>query len=261
MIKVRKAEMEKIAPLFSGIQDSMVIACLQGYMGDAFVRSWESPEAALIISGEYSFFGGRADSKDGIYLAEHFFDADPGDESVAIFDEDEPEWERILMDQAHNHPVPVTRFGIVQKDYDFDRDLLRQYSQTVPDGFLLKAFDEDIYCQAMKEAWSREFCETFASADDFLSRGFGFAVLDNGLLVSGASTMTVYDGGAELQVATRESHRCRGLAMACAAATVLKCVEMGIRPCWDAANLISRSMALKLGYEYKGEYMTVHMHR
>ena len=32
MYEVDKTEMKKIAPLFEGIQDSMVIACLQGYM-------------------------------------------------------------------------------------------------------------------------------------------------------------------------------------------------------------------------------------
>ncbi|MDY2920567.1 MAG: GNAT family N-acetyltransferase [Lentihominibacter sp.] len=38
-------------------------------------------------------------------------------------------------------------------------------------------------------------------------------------------------------------------------------MSRGIRPCWDAANEISLHMALKLGYEYNGEYSTVHLIR
>jgi hypothetical protein len=46
----------------------------------------------------------------------------------------------------------------------------------------------------------KEFCETFASGEDDLKRGFGFAPPHHGQLVSGASTMTVEDGGTEIQV-------------------------------------------------------------
>ena len=59
----------------------------------------------------------------------------------------------------------------------------------------------------MDSEWSREFCETFEDAEDYLNRGFGFGILDNGQLVSGISTMTVYDGGTEIQIATREDYR------------------------------------------------------
>ena len=73
--------------------------------------------------------------------------------------------------------------------------------------------------------------------------------------------MTVYDGGIEIQVATDEKYRRHGLALSCAAALIQECTIRKIRPCWDAANLISKKMALRLGYEYKGEYPTIHMKR
>lgn len=260
MIKVRKEQLHLIASLFTGIEDSMVIACLQGYMGDAYVKTWRSPKAALIISGEYSFFGGDPLSEEGKYLAQHLFDVYNGDSSVGIFADQHPQWENTLMECAQNHPKAVARFGIAQKDYVFDMGLLQKYIDSLPAEFQMMPFNEDIYKQAMAEPWSQEFCETFASERDYLERGFGFAALYRGKMVSGASTMTVYDGGTEIQVATEESYRQKGLALPCAAALVKKCAERGIRPCWDAANLISKKMALKLGYEYKGEYTTIHMH-
>ena len=261
MIRVEKNEMYKVAPFFEGIQDSMVIACLQGYNGEAYVKSWEDPKAALIVSAEYSFFGGDPESSDAEYLVEHFFDVAGTDSSTAIFPDHRPEWEQTLNAYKGNNPESVPRFGIVQKDYDFDLDMLREYAASLPEGYEMKDFDEDLYDQAMSEKWSEEFCEGFASAEDFLTRGIGVAAVKDGKLVGGISTQTVYDGGAELQLATREDHRQKGIAVACAAAIIIKCTERGMRPCWDAANLISKRIALKLGYEYKGEYITVKLHK
>lgn len=261
MIKVEKEKRSQIAELFKGIQDSMVIACIQGYMGEAYVDKLPEPETGLIISGEYSFFAGNAQSEQAEWFIRHIFELYDGQETVCIFPDDEPEWEQVLMKVRENNPEPVERYGIVQKDYFFDEALLLGYMKNLPAEYELKMFDKELYNQAMEQDWSREFCETFASAEDFLERGFGYAAVCNGKLAAGTSTMTVYDGGTEIQVASHPMHRRKGLAMVCAAAFVLECQKRGIRGCWDAANEISKKMALALGYEYKGVYMTVHMSR
>lgn len=261
MIEITKCQMDLIAPLFHGIEDSMVISCLQGYMGNAYVKTLDLPKAALIVSGEYSFFGGDPDSEDAFYLARNLFAANGSETTIGIFSDDKPRWENTLMSIRENNPEIVLRFGIAQKDYEFDEAVLQSYIDALPSGFELVPFDEHIYHQAMAEEWSKEFCETFASADDYLKRGFGYAALKDGRLAAGASTMTVYDGGIEIQVATDENFRRLGLAMPCAASLVRECAKRKIRPCWDAANLISKKMALKLGYEYKGDYNTIHMKR
>jgi RimJ/RimL family protein N-acetyltransferase len=261
MIRVQDEKRACIAPLFNGIEDSMVIAYLQGYMGDAYVKAENEPLAAVIISGEYSFWGGDSGSADADYLLAHFFERNADDSSIGIFADDKPAWEKALMAHGENNPAAVPRFCIAQKDYDFDLDLLQRYIDALPPGFEMVRFDKRMYDEAMSANWSKEFCETFDSAEDYLKRGFGFAVLKDGEFVSGTSTMTVYDGGTELQVATREDFRRKGLALPCAAAMVKECAERNIRPCWDAANETSKHMALKLGYEYEGVYTTIHMHR
>ena len=145
-------EIEKrntIAPLFEGIQDSMVIACLQGIMGQAYVARETEPKAALIVSGEYSFFGGDPTSPDARELVQNLFQVNESDRTVVIFND----------------------------------QLLQRYMDAIPEGYQLAPFDEDLYHQAMAEDWSREFCEVFPSAEEYLNKGFGF----------------------EIQVATRES--------------------------------------------------------
>jgi L-amino acid N-acyltransferase YncA len=261
MIHVTDEQRALIAPLFDGIEDSMVTAYLQGYMGNAYVRTAHNPAAAVLISGEYSFWGGDSGSADADHLLSHFFEVNADESSVGIFADGNLAWERALMRHSENHPETAPRFRIAQKDYDFDPDVLQAYIDALPPGFEMVRFNEAIYEMALSADWSKEFCETFDSASDYLARGFGFAVLIGGAFVSGTSTMTVYDGGAELQVATREDYRRKGLALPCAAALVKECAARGMRPCWDAANETSKHMALKLGYEYEGVYTTIVMRR
>ena len=240
MRKVKREERKGIAPLFDGIWDSMVISYLQGYQGEGFVNDFPNPEFGLIVSGEYSF---------------------EGNETTFIYAPENLGWRDLILECHPDKAEEVMRFWIVQQDYDFDEKRLNSYMEKLPEGYQIVPFDEELYRQAMDSEWSREFCETFEDAEDYLNRGFGFGILDNGQLVSGISTMTVYDGGTEIQIATREDYRRRGLALPCAARFILEAKKRGIRPCWDAANETSRHMAVKLGYEYNGEYSTVHMRR
>lgn len=62
MIELKKKQINHIAQLFKGFEDSMVMSCLQGYMGNAYAETLDNPKAALIVSGEYSFFAGDPNS-------------------------------------------------------------------------------------------------------------------------------------------------------------------------------------------------------
>ncbi len=261
MIEVEKMQLSQVALLLNEFEDSMVKACLQGYMGSAFVQSMNHPEAVMIVSGEYCFWGGDPNSHEAKYLVRNIFSVAKPSSLIAIYLESELDWEKLLLTMTQYNPVVVPRYGIVQKDYTFNNSVLQSYIDSIPEGFELVPFNENIYHQAMEEAWSQEFCEIFLSAEDYLARGFGFAVQKNGKLASGASTMTVYNGGIEIQVATHKNYKRNGLALSCAAAMIQECVRRKIRPCWDAANLISKKMAIKLGYEYRGEYNTIYINK
>lgn len=257
MINANESDRKKLAPLFDGIWDSMVIAYLQGYMGDCYVNKLPDPDYGMIVSGEYSFYGGKAEMAEP--LLSHLFDYIHGNKSVAIYAD--LKWRDALLEYPQNHPKEVMRHGIVQKDYVFDEEKLKQMSGNLPPGYELKPFDKDLYEQSTKAEWSQEFVECFDSAEEFLERGFGYGIVKDGELVAGATTQTVYDGGAETQLATREDQRGQGLAKAVAAAFVLEGQRRGTRICWDAANLTSLHIATSIGFESAGDYSTVHIRR
>lgn len=106
----------------------------------------------------------------------------------------------------------------------------------------------------MSEEWSMYLCCQFPDYPAFEKSGIGFAVIHKERIVCGASSYSVYNGGIEIEIDTHEDHRRKGLALACASALILACLDKGLYPSWDAANTASVALAEKLGYHFDKEY-------
>ena len=94
----------------------------------------------------------------------------------------------------------------------------------------------------------------YGSREAFLEKGLGVVALFGGALVAGASSFSTYSGGIEIEVDTRQDHRRKGLATACAARLILACLDRGWYPSWDAQNPWSLALAEKLGYHFDRGY-------
>lgn len=100
------------------------------------------------------------------------------------------------------------------------------------------------------------FFENFHSLDDFLARGIGFCAVHNGLIVSAATSMARSNRAIDIEIKTAPAFRRQGLGTATGARLVLECLERGIEPRWLAANAVSETLALKLGYVRGEAYET-----
>ena len=78
--------------------------------------------------------------------------------------------------------------------------------------------------------------------------------MKSGRIVAGASSYTRYNEGIEIEVDTVPEERRKGLALAACAALILRCLDEGLYPSWDAQNMNSVHLAEKLGYEFDHEY-------
>ncbi len=79
-------------------------------------------------------------------------------------------------------------------------------------------------------------------------------VMKSGRIVAGASSYARYNEGIEIEVDTVAEERRKGLATITCAALILRCLDEGLYPSWDAQNMNSVHLAEKLGYEYDHEY-------
>lgn len=213
----------------------------------AFVTDPDAPRSALLYS-----------SADGIFLA-----GEPDRELVEYGELGDNEvhpqneaWEKLIK-ECWPEAVPTTRYAI-RRCKDFDREKLQSFVDALPEGYEIKRIDSGIYDLILSadDDDLEYLIGDFETKEAFLEKGRGFAVLKDGKVVAGASSEYCYRfGGIEVEIDTVHRERRKGLASAVGAKLILSCLDDGLEPVWDAANLISVHLAEKLGYRFDHEYV------
>lgn len=246
-------EVKAIKDMFIDAEDTLVFSCLDGQMGQAWADKVEEPTCAMLIVGDFVFYGGDYESESAREIVSYVPERYQGECLFAI--PDSQGWAALIQEIYGERCYKFQRYGI-EKNPEFDRELLKGYMAQLSSEYTIKRFDKALYDESLEHGWSEDFVSNFLSAEDFLERGIGFGIIHEGKLVCGASSYTMYNEGIEIEIGTLQEYRRRGLALACASALILACLEEDKYPSWDAANMGSVKLAEKLGYKYKGAYDT-----
>ncbi|HSQ16099.1 MAG TPA: GNAT family N-acetyltransferase [Anaerolineales bacterium] len=119
----------------------------------------------------------------------------------------------------------------------------------IPAGYRLQALDAALAEQAgVRASW--------ASIEDFLAHGLGFALLDGDEIASLCSSVFASREKVEIDVHTGENYRRRGLATLTAAALIEACLQVGKQPNWECFwdNEPSTALAQPLGFTPLPDY-------
>ena len=232
----------KVQSLFEGWQETLILSCLQQVMGKIYVTDRESPRSALAFVGCFGFYAGMPDRELVKNKPEGFVIMVPRDEA----------WASLIV-ECFPSARRVTRYAI-RKDTRFDPAALRKMAAAVPEGYELRAIDAEIYDLCLQDPVTRDFVSAFVSREKYLAIGRGMVILKGGRIVSGASSYTRYNEGIEIEVDTVPEERRKHLATAVCAALILRCLEEGLYPSWDAQNMNSVRLAARLGYELDRDY-------
>ncbi len=211
-----------------------------------FVTDPVAPRSALAYSSyDGIFLGGEPDRE----LVEY---GELGDNEVHPQNE---AWEKLIK-ECWPEAVPTTRYAI-RRCKDFDREKLQSFVDALPEGYEIRRIDSEIYDLILSaDDDDLEYLTgDFETKEAFLEKGRGFAVLKDGSVVAGASSCYCYSYGIEVEIDTVHKERRKGLASAVGAKLILSCMDDGLEPVWDAANLISVHLAEKLGYRFDHEYV------
>lgn len=250
--RIEKDHMECISPLFAGWQESLIWSCLQGCMGEAWADSPIQPDSARILLADFCFFAGKPDRE--------LVTEEVGSKSreflimVPPLDETGESWAEEIEKAYGGRCRRVERYAIKKEPGIFDRKKLEEIVNTLKPEYEVKLIDEEVFSQTRNLPWALDFTSQFADYEEYHRRGLGAAVLQQGKLVAGASSYTVYQGGIEVEIGTEQSHRRKGLASVCGARLILECLDRGWYPSWDAQNLWSVGLAEKLGYHFDRPY-------
>ena len=232
----------KVRALFEGWQETLIWSCLQDVMGKVFVTDTEHPASALAFVGCFGFYAGEPDRELVAGKPDGFVIMVPRHEGWAS-----------LIEECWPSAKRVTRYAI-RKGTRFDTDALKRERDSLPEGYELKPIDARIYDQCLADPVTRDFVSAFESKEQYLEMGRGMVITKGGRIVSGASSYTRYREGIEIEVDTVEDERRKRLAVVVCSALILRCLEEGLYPSWDAQNMNSVRLAEKLGYEFDHEY-------
>jgi RimJ/RimL family protein N-acetyltransferase len=144
---------------------------------------------------------------------------------------------------------------------------LRRYSYNLGEGNELLGFPKlpkDYYIDRITpglievsyEFNKKYYEEYWGSVSNFLDKGFGYCILYNNEVVSECTAIFCSDDYAEIDIATRDNYRGKGLANILANTFIKHSLEYNIRPSWDCdvSNNSSINLADKLGFIDPIEY-------
>ncbi len=232
----------RVKGLYEGWQETLITSCLQKVMGRIFVTDLSEPASALASVGCFGFFAGRPDRELVKSRPEGFSLLVPRDRQWAE-----------LIEAACPDAKKVTRYAI-RKDTRFELHTLKKNLLLLPDGYELKEIDAELYDKCLGSPITADFVSSFQSKAAYLRDGRGAVIVRNGEIVSGASSYTRYREGIEIEVDTVEEERRKHLALIACSALILRCLDEGLYPSWDAQNMVSVRLAEKLGYQFDHEY-------
>jgi GNAT superfamily N-acetyltransferase len=237
-------------PFFTSYRwNYLASAALEGAHGEVHVNTPHRPAVAVLFFPHLNLriYGGNPHHPSGV---ESLMACPPQTALLA----GSPSWEPAFHRAFEGRLVSIPRYAFTGES--LDREALACFAKAVPVGFSITRLTASQAAAVAGEQseFAADHLGNFSSVDDFMERGFGFGAVGPDGLACLATTFIVCGAGVEIQINTREKYRRKGLAAATAAKFILHCLENGLDPNWDAANLVSVSLAQKLGYTLQGTY-------
>ena len=257
MIELPASEFTRAIPLLDGIQQAVLpYAICQGLNpGRVFLDRLENPRTALIWTpvGYYLLCGDPAQAADmsaiSQVLTNTFVPASQaGGENSFILLTSHETWKDRLPALLPGREV----IEIYRRPFAFDSASFAargDWRERIPPGFRLQPVDAALAEQlGMLASW--------ASLDDFLTHGVGFALLQGDQVASACTSVFASRTHVEIDVHTDEKYQHRGFAQLTASALIEACSQLGKTPNWECFwdNEASSALAGKLGFNAQPDY-------
>lgn len=236
--------------LFDGWEETVIWSALDGTMGDIYAN--EALTAAVAVLGDLAFLSSPSLDADAVQALLRDLKART-DHSLFLVAQNDAQF--ALCKALLGDVRCGIRYAVKKERGVFEPEKLERFAVDIPEGYVLSGMTPEIWAQIKeKGGWMRDFISNFPSYEQFMAQALGVFALQNGEIVCGASSYSAFDGGIEIEIDTHEAHRRRHLARACGARLILDCLARGLYPSWDAANVMSISLAQQLGYHFSHTY-------
>lgn len=253
-LKLTKVNRIELARAFKDIKrvDIAIDCVIEDQMGKAFANDSEKSKAYKIEIGPFCYFAGNAESK---LINRIMRDFQPGFLLMPSADD----WIYAARKIHGDRLIPFERFSFSSENLSVEHlDNLFQ-SSPVRSGII--QIDTGNASQILSDFSDYADISDFDSMDDFVARGIGFCLMDKGSVVGIAYSSLVCSKGIEVSIFVLPDYRRKGAATALACRLLKYCLENGLDPHWDAANIESCKLAEKLGYIFTETYEAYFLNR
>ncbi len=251
MIEIEGQKKEKLGLFFQDYRwNYLVDAVLEdAVVGRALVDNVVDPQAAVLELSKIKLYIPGGDP--GHSVVKEFLKGLRGFAAIIPISNS---WDSLIQVVFAGKSVALPRYAFTSEGLDLMQ--LRDLCVKIPDDYRMVPLDLELTHKLKKEKseFSSDHLVNYESPEDFLTRGFGFCILDKDEIVSVATTFATCQRGIEIQINTRDAYKRQGLATAVAAQIIVHSLEQGLDPNWDAANENSVGLAKKLGYTPQGTY-------
>ncbi|MEN6434735.1 MAG: GNAT family N-acetyltransferase [Anaerolineaceae bacterium] len=244
-------------PIFRNFPQAILpAAILEGYHpGKVYVDQPDEPRVAMIWStvGYYFLAGQPSAIRDiGILqkiLTENFIPASKKmGENGFILATSGTEWKEYIPGIMGDRDAKI----IFRQPFRFQYCIFKEskhWLASLPSGFVLKKIDADLLqIITLPSSWS--------SIEAFLTNGSGYALVNEGKIISSCFSVFRSGTGIEMDVQTTPEYRGKGYAMITSSAVIEACIQLGLQPNWECFwdNLASIGLAEALGFEKLSPY-------
>lgn len=247
-IELGPTERNILIPVFKDCRYDRVLidSVLEGNFGRAWVDSSQKPGLARLDSGAFTMLAGdpaAEEAKELLYLARIDY-VTPQDQA----------WSWFLQSEFGARIIPLAFTDFTPEKLNPVH--LGKLITALAEGYELRRIDYPLAERLTSDLHNAYFFENFWSIEDFLGRGIGFCVLQQGKIVCAATSMAQSSRAIDIEIETAPGFRRKGLGIVVGAQLVAWCLEQQIEPRWLAANPASEKLALKLGYTRGETYQT-----
>lgn len=240
IIKLEKSEIVNALPLFGDIPlgwDVMLAAAREFgfFLADDRVK----PNVALAFIGGCILYAGDSNHEAARSLVQAM-------KVQPLILPHPKQWATLIKDVWLDRVKLEERFFLPFSS--LNRKTLAQIELGTSPGFALKRIDAEIACRLEAEMDEVAQLHHYFSLEDFVTRGGGFCIVKGEEICSMAIAFLEGNKAIQIQIATKDQFRRRGLATIAGAALLNHCLDNGIRADWDASTISSRALAYKLGY-------------
>ncbi|MEM7131611.1 MAG: GNAT family N-acetyltransferase [Chloroflexota bacterium] len=234
----------------------MAEAIIDGFCGGMIIDDYHKPSVGRIWYGMENYFGGNVSHANAKIIMPKL----PG--LYHMLFSGNSQWPHFLFD-AYNGQLKKSHCFQFKIPHPNLEHLSRLSNHPLPEGLRLARIDLDsARVMEQQETPDDDYCcipSEFNSAEDFVSRSYGFCIRSESKVFSriSASYPSSSPTDVEIDIETRPEVQGKGFATIVAAAFIIDCVENGIAPIWNTTSTLSAKLAEKLGFDLTDAFETL----